>query len=366
MNADFDAGNLDFSHISGLSYIAVCHPQGLGVDIIQSETGQTVQTIEIDGVVEISWSANSSHLAILIHTKEARSLNKIVGQTHSSSSSSVLVSDASFGMTHPGPDSSANGEKYEIRVYACSDLSTSEPQEWFLWRTVPAPLYSTDFKSKFGYSHISFSFPLLTLSVDLSTTNENIKNKMNCSKQKAFPDRGWSSQRSKVVLLDVNVCVFDEVILFLPDSDNIPIGSQGKTIIIHTLSGRVNYLISLFEYDTLLTCYCLPYPLTLIFAALSAAVSEVFINDRVYSTICFFLFLFLPSSTLISPLSVSDTVRSHSQQSGYGKSTGISIIERIFTLVLCRVRINYSVIKRAAFSKFIPISHAYSYIIGCD
>ena len=189
---------------------------------------------------------------------------------------------------------------------------------------------------------------------------------MNCSKQKAFPDRGWSSQRSKVVLLDVNVCVFDEVILFLPDSDNIPIGSQGKTIIIHTLSGRVNYLISLFEYDTLLTCYCLPYPLTLIFAALSAAVSEVFINDRVYSTIFFFLFLFLPSSTLISPLSVSDTVRSHSQQSGYGKSTGISIIERIFTLVLCRVRINYSVIKRAAFSKFIPISHAYSYIIGCD
>ena len=227
MNAAFDVGNLDFSHVSGLSYIAVCHPRGLGVDIIQSETGQTVQTIEIDGVVEVSCSANSSHLAILIHTEEARSLNKIVGQTYSSSSSS---SDAAFKTKNAAPDSCSNHEKYEIRVYACSDLSTSEPQEWFLWKTVPAPLYSTDFKSKFAYSHLSFSFPLLTLSVHLSTTHDNSKNKVNSSMQKVFPDMGWSSLRSKVVLLDVNVCVFDEVMLFLPDSDNTSLGSLGEIL----------------------------------------------------------------------------------------------------------------------------------------
>lgn len=230
MHGVFNVGNPDFSHVSGLSYIAVRHPRGLGVDIIQSDTGQTVQTIVINGVTEVSWSANSCHLAILVHVKnnhieESGLLSQIADKKHVHSSSRV---DTSSKLKNSVTDSALNSEKFEVRLYAFSECSTSATREWSLWKTVSAPLYSSDLKNKFGYSHISFSFPLLTLSVISCSTQENNRDKIKSSSKLLFSDSNWLLQRSKVVLLDVNVGVFDEVILFLPDSEIDPMVTLGR------------------------------------------------------------------------------------------------------------------------------------------
>ena len=69
----------------------------------------------------------------------------------------------------------------------------------------------------------------------------------------------------------------------------------------------------------------------------------------------FFFVLFPPSSTLITPLSCplfSDSLRNHGQQSGHGKSSGITpsaveytYIFAFFSLIISWMRVKESVIK---------------------
>ena len=220
----FDSGSIDCTHVAGLTYVAICHPLARGLDIIQSETGQIVQTITLDGVKEVTWSANSSHLALLIHVVDisagSRSVDAISAKRISTSA--VLETYSKLGSTELD---GLGTEKYEIRVYSCNDRSTALPPEWSLWKAVPAPLYTSDFQSKLGYSHSSFCFPLLTLSVTSSLYRTESIEKLNTS----TPDLSvLSSLNSKVVLLDVNVCVFDEVLLFLPDGEGDSIQTLGE------------------------------------------------------------------------------------------------------------------------------------------
>ena len=229
---NFDTGSSDCTHLSGVSYIAVRHPLGRGVDILQTDTGQIVQTIDLDGVEEVCWSANSCHLAVLLHVEE-----KFTAPSRTVSRRSAQVSNI-----NPGNDTTAklrkidgnrvvNSEKYEIRVYSCNESSTLIPPEWNLWKTISAPLYSYDYMSSFSYHHVSFSFPLVTLSVTLVplSTDESKTAQYNCDSSKvADVNVIGSMHQQKVVLLDVNVCVYDEVLLVLPDGRYDNSSSSGK------------------------------------------------------------------------------------------------------------------------------------------
>lgn len=232
----FNAENIDFTHVSGLSYSAICHPSGLGVDIVQCDTGQLIQTIELRWVEEVCWSANSSHLAIIIHADPNRKRQtgvsvKSASRKHSQTSSSATPNDLQKKLRKIDEDRVSETEKYELRVYSCNESSTSVPLEWSIWKTISAPLYSDDYMSSFAYHSLSFSFPLITMSVTLD--------KIDLSDQGGKTLKGHSDslmldeherspiQESKVVLLDVNVCLYDEVLLFLPDSDYESSSSSG-------------------------------------------------------------------------------------------------------------------------------------------
>jgi hypothetical protein len=232
----FNTENIDFTHVSGLSYSAICHPSGLGVDIIQCDTGQLIQTIELRWVEEVCWSANSSHLAIIIHAdpnrkRQAGATTKSASRKHSQASNSATSNDLQKKLKKIDEDRVTETEKYELRVYSCNESSTSVPLEWSIWKTISAPLYSDDYMSTFAYHNMSFSFPLITMSVTLNRIdfyddgNESSKNNSDCLMMEEH-QRG-PIQESKVVLLDVNVCLYDEVLLFLPDSDNDNNSSSG-------------------------------------------------------------------------------------------------------------------------------------------
>jgi hypothetical protein len=225
---NFDMGSSDCTHLSGVSYIAIRHPLGRDVDILQTDTGQIVQTIELDGVEEVCWSANSCHLAVLLHVQE----------NFTAPSRNVSRRSSQVSYINPGNEAAAklrkidesrviNSEKYEIRVYSCNESSTLIPPEWNLWKTISAPLYSYDFISSFSYHHVSFSFPLVTLSVTLMPLSTDDSKTIDSSKVADGTVIG-PMQQHKVVLLDVNVCVYDEVLLVLPDGRNDSNSSSGE------------------------------------------------------------------------------------------------------------------------------------------
>jgi hypothetical protein len=232
----FNAENVDFTHVSGLSYSAICHPSGLGVDIVQCDTGQLIQTIELRWVEEVCWSVDSSHLAIIIHAdpnrkRQSRVTTKSASRKHSQASSSATTNDLQKKLKKIDEDYVSETEKYELRVYSCNESSTSVPLEWSIWKTISAPLYSDDYMSSFAYHNMSFSFPLITMSVTLNKIdfsdegNESLKE---CSDGLILEEhQRFPLKESKVVLLDVNVCLYDEVLLFLPDSDYDNSSSSG-------------------------------------------------------------------------------------------------------------------------------------------
>ena len=113
-----------------VAYLAIVN-HDVGVDIVAVDTGLPVQLLEVVGAREAVWSGNSSHLAVLSVT--------------SSSSSQCCT----------------------ILVYVCTEtiaVSLSHPQ-WTLIKTIPAPTYSKDHRSWYQYSHLSFSYPLASLTV---------------------------------------------------------------------------------------------------------------------------------------------------------------------------------------------------------
>ena len=239
---NFSAENLDFTHVSGLSYSAICHPSGLGVDIIQCDTGHLIQTIELRWVEEVCWSANSSHLAIIIHAdpnreRDASIATKSASRKHSQASSSATSNDVQKKLKKIDEDHVSETEKYELRVYSCNESSTTVPLEWSIWKTISAPLYSDDYMSSFAYHNLSFSFPLITMSVTLNPIdvgdegNDVLKD--SCDDLMSEEYRRGSLQQSKVVLLDVNVCLYDEVLLFLPDGDNENSSSSGTHCVMY-------------------------------------------------------------------------------------------------------------------------------------
>lgn len=229
----FDSGTANCTHVSGLSYVAVRHPLGLGVDIIQVETGQIVQTIELLGVKEVSWSANSCHLAVLIHINFDEDNEKKLPSKRFDSSQNVEQNitshDSTVKLKKINEEEISDSSKYEIRLYSCNESGSLVPPEWFMWKTISAPIYSYDCRNSFTYHCMSFSFPLITLSVTMvplectDTENEfpNDHSKNTSSRASEVPEQ------SKVVLLDVNVCVYDEVLLYLPDSDDDSLGIAG-------------------------------------------------------------------------------------------------------------------------------------------
>lgn len=231
----FDSGSADCTHVSGLSYIAVRHPLGLGVDIIQIETGQIVQTIDLHGVEEVSWSANSCHLAVLIHVdfdggEDDKALEDRLNFVHNVDSN-VNSYDSTAKLKKIDEDKMSDSLKYEIRVYSCNESGTLVPPEWFMWKTISAPIYSYDCRNSFTYHCMSFSFPLITLSVsmvpiDCGDKEREVVNSHSTRKSDEVTQAVELSEQSKIVLLDVNVCVYDEVLLYLPDCDNI-IGGGG-------------------------------------------------------------------------------------------------------------------------------------------
>jgi hypothetical protein len=233
----FNAENIDFTHVSGLSYSAICHPSGFGVDIIQCDTGQLIQTIELRWVEEVCWSANSSHLAIIIHAdpdrrRQADVITKSTNREHSQPSNSATSNDLQKKLKKIDEDRVSETEKYELRVYSCNESTTSVPLEWSIWKTISAPLYSDDYISTFAYHNMSFSFPLITMSVTLNKIdfNDEGNESLQGSSDGLMMEEHQRSplQESKVVLLDVNVCLYDEVLLFLPDSDNDNSSSSGR------------------------------------------------------------------------------------------------------------------------------------------
>ena len=232
----FDSGSANCTHVSGLSYVAVRHPLGLGVDIIQVETGQIVQTIELLGVKEVSWSANSCHLAVLIHTnvggdEEKKLLSKRLDLTQNVEQN-VNSYDSTVKLKKIDEEEISDSSKYEIRLYSCNESGSLVPPEWFMWKTISAPIYSYDCRNSFTYNYMSFSFPLITLSVtmvpiDCTDAESDI---LHGRSKNLFPRAIESLEQSKVVLLDVNVCVYDEVLLYLPDCDDDSLGNIGALI----------------------------------------------------------------------------------------------------------------------------------------
>lgn len=212
-----------------MSYIAIRHPLGRGVDVLQSDTGQIVQTIELDGVEEVCWSANSYHLAVLLHVEEKFAASS---RNMSRRSSEISSNETRDKLRKFDENRVINSEKYEIRVYSCNESSTLIPPEWNLWKTISAPLYSYDYTSSFSYHHVSFSFPLVTLSVTLEplSADESKTTQYNCDNSRVADESVIRSMlQQKIVLLDLNVCVYDEVLLVLPDGRYDSSSSSGES-----------------------------------------------------------------------------------------------------------------------------------------
>ena len=237
---NFDTGCSDCTHLSGVSYIAIRHPLGRGVDILQSDTGQIVQTIELDGVEEVCWSANSCHLAVLLHVEEKfAASSRSISRRSSEISSNIALNESKDKLRKLDENRVINSEKYEIRVYSCNESSTLIPPEWNLWKTISAPLYSYDYISSFSYHHVSFSFPLVTLSVTLEplSADDSKPTQYNCDNSRVADESVIRSMlQQKIVLLDVNVCVYDEVLLVLPDGRYDSSSSSGESTAYFILS----------------------------------------------------------------------------------------------------------------------------------
>lgn len=252
-------------NVAGSSYLAVVN-HDVGVDIVAVDTGLPVQLLGVNGAREAVWSGNSSHLAVLSVSSLSQCCN--------------------------------------ILVYVCTEtvaVSLSHPQ-WTLIKTIPAPTYSEDHMSRYQYSHLSFSYPLASLTVFQSPHNTDIKSRLRSdesnkqhkqhqglkrNQQKQQPWSVYDSifvynaalqkeedhhrhhqhheqkqqhhlscyRLSRVVLLDVLVGQFDELQLqppSLPTSSpsSSPSPSPPSHAITATTAGAVNTMSSSITHNT--------------------------------------------------------------------------------------------------------------------